>query len=106
MNITTWRILKKLQSIYNIMIVNNGVDARIFIVDLYTPSQNQIPDTLVKGREITHLITDNSMAMIINVTEGVMTIDEKQAIFTKIESIPSMSYRFSHHYKWELWETN
>jgi len=103
MEMSTWRILKKLQTIYSIAIIRDDRDERIFVVDSYTPFQNNIPNTIITGREITYIIKDNSLA--VSLTDNLGTsLNEKQMLITKIDELPSMTYRFSPQYRYEIWE--
>lgn len=105
MNIATWRILKKLQSIYNIMIVRDDMDERIFIVDYYSEPTGQISNLFLKGKEITYIISDNSLSLSLTQDNLHASSNERQLLSTRMEEIPVMSYRFSTHYRYEIWES-
>jgi len=103
MDAATWRILKKIQTVYSIMVIRGDGEERIFIIENYTPFQNNIPNTIITGKEITYIIKDNSL--VISMTQNTGTnINERQLLITKIEEIPSMTYRFSPQYMYEIWE--
>lgn len=104
MNIATWRILKKLQSIYSIMIVRDTTDERVFIIDHYSEPTGQISNLFVKGREITYVISDNSLSLSLTQDNLYTSSNERQLLATRVEEIPVMTYRFSTHYRYELWE--
>jgi len=91
------------------MIVTKGDQSRFFIVENYVPAQNQIIDTFLQGREITYLLQESSLVLAVNSTDqygGMIDVNIRQTIFTKIEELPVLKYRFSTHYAWEIWETN
>lgn len=103
MNQSIWNVLKKMQSIYNIMIVRDEGQERIFVIDNYSPPTSQFSNLFLVGREITYILASNSLSTVANINE--ITLNEQQIIVTKIEEIPSMKYRFSNHYRYEIWET-
>lgn len=108
MEIQTYSMLKKLQQLYSIMIITppHSSESRYFLVDSYVPVQNQIPETTVVGKEITHLLTDSSLLFIAGsvIGEAEVNLSQRQTIETKFESLPSYIYKFSAHYSWELWQ--
>ena len=88
------------------IIESNSEDMIVFVIEQYTPYQNQIPDTFIKGKEITYLLKENSLMLALNTGFEGMNTGERELIMTKIDDLPSMTYRFSSHYKWEVWECN
>ena len=100
---STWTTLRKLQTLYSIMIIRDDKDERIFVIESYVTAQGHIPDTFIKGKEITWILTDNSLTLSLD-SSVVTNINEKQLLLTRINEVPSASYRFSNHYRYEIWE--
>jgi len=99
------KILNKLQSIYNILIVKDDSDERIFIINSYVPYTPQTPQLLITGKDVTILIQHSSLASSLSDLDFNININEKQLLETKIEEIPVYNYRFSSHYRYELMES-
>lgn len=99
------QMLYKLTDLYNILVVTNpqNQQIKIFIISSWTPIQNNLPSNRLIGREITALLEDNSLQVMMgtDLIYNELTQVVRQTINTKIENIPSIQYEFSSHFLWE-----
>lgn len=86
------------------MIIKDEEGSRIFVDMVWEPAYNQIPNLYIKGREITELLSDNNLSFHLS-SDSEVPLQEKQILTTAINSIPMRVYRFSPHYRYEIWET-
>lgn len=105
MNKSNYKILYKLQLIYNIIIVKDDTDERIFILNEYIPYTPQTPSLFIKGRDITFLIIDSGLFVSLSNSNLDLNSNEKDLLITKVEEIPVLNYRFSNHYRYEVMES-
>ena len=99
------QMLYKLTDLYNILVVTNpqNQQIKIFIISNWIPIQNNLPSNRLIGKEITALLEDNSLQVMIgtDLIYNELTQVVRQTINTKIENIPSIQYEFSSHFLWE-----
>lgn len=102
--------LKKLQKVYSLVIIINPLDKedkRYFILGNFTPAQNQIIEHTIKGKEITELLENNSLSLLMgNSFQVELDILSRQNLQTKLDELEVSSYKFSAHYLWEWWLSN
>ena len=104
-NVKLRQMLTKLADLYNILIITNPYNSqiKIFVIETWTPIQNTLPSSRVSGKEITHLLEDNSLQIMMggDLFQNELTQVVRQTIDTKIDNLPVVKYEFSSHFLWE-----
>lgn len=100
-------VIQSLQQHYNVLILyhpSTPQDKRVFIVNSFTPTQNNITYLDLRGQEITELISDSSFWTQYSLGRQTGTSEtefQKIKFETKILEIPNRHYQFSPSFVWE-----
>lgn len=99
--------LQKLQQTYNILIIfhpSKPDEKRYFIVNNFTPAQNQIFEHTLQGKEITEPLKSNFFTVLLGSSPTLpMDFVQKQTLDTKIEELKERKLKFSKDYSYEWW---
>lgn len=92
---------------YKILIIfhpSTPDNKRYFITSSFTPAQNQIFDHTLTGKEITNLITEDWLSMLVGSSIS-QPIDhlQKQTLETKLNELKDRTIKFSEDYSYEWW---
>ena len=104
----TQNALTKLQQEgYKILIVFHPSDSdhkRYFITSNFVPAQNQIFEHTLTGKEITDLITEDWLSILIgsSISQSIDHI-QKQTLDTKFNELKERTIKFSKDYSYEWW---
>lgn len=100
-------IIATLHAHYNILVVyhpSEPENKRVFVVNSFTPVQNNIHFLDVRAKEITDIMSDPSFytQFALSRQTGISTGEFQVAQFdTKISPIPDRHYQFAPDYTWE-----
>ena len=106
-NKETQNVLRKIVQTNNVLIIfhpSEPSNKRYFIVKSFTPSQNQIFDHTLQGKEITEFIDSNYLASLFGISnDPSLTFLQKQTFDSKLEEIKDLKIKFSKDYSYEWW---
>lgn len=99
--------LQVLQKNYNVLIIfhpSKPDEKRYFVVSSFTPSQNQIFDHTLQGKEITDLLNNQFFSVVLNgSTSQAISPVQRQTLDTKLDELQERRIKFSKDYSYEWW---